>query len=193
MANPVEPLRYGQLGALGRVHVESDGVHVTDEAGIGRVQLGRLPSGDYGLQVINAGATVIIDGSSNMFKILATGTHSVALGVGPNVSGTGTVTLTGLGALSTTPAHLTFLATGNTTAAQQHLGSLQTTFGQKWVAGSSGGSPDQSRQLADHVGDAHTTLNGSAQVVHRVSGKNDSGGFSVTFYARYYILKEAAL
>jgi len=177
---------------IAQTTITADGVEVNDGS-VDRVTLGALGGGDYGLKVVNSGSTVIIDGTSNMFKILATGTHSVALGVGPNVSGGDAVTLTGLGTLSTTPAHLTFLATGNTTNANQHLGFLQTTFGQKWVAGSSGGSPNQSRQLADHVGDAHTALNGSGYVVHQVSGKNDSGVVSVTFYARYYILKEAAL
>jgi hypothetical protein len=83
-------LVYGQLGGNSRVHVASDGVHVTDEAGTDRVHIGRIGesvnaegtiTGEYGLRVVSSdGSTVIIDGTSDMYRIAATGTFTL---VGP--------------------------------------------------------------------------------------------------------------
>lgn len=67
----------GAFPDLGHDHVRTDldGVSVTDDALQERVRLGRLPSGDYGLRVVSSdGSTVIIDGTSDMFRIAATGT-----------------------------------------------------------------------------------------------------------------------
>jgi len=57
-----------------------------------RVQLGKLPSGDYGLRVVGPdGTTVIIDGTSDMFRIAATGTLTTESFTGPGSSGFVTV------------------------------------------------------------------------------------------------------
>jgi hypothetical protein len=78
----------------------SPGVYVTDDVGleitdgsVSRVQLGLLPTGGagtYGLRVVTAaGAFVIIDGTSDIFKIGATGTVTIVSGPanGTNVTG----------------------------------------------------------------------------------------------------------
>ena len=75
------PLVYGQLGAASQVHVSRDGINVTDLGGTMRVRLGRIvefqeavTENDYGLVVRNPAGTVVIDGTSNMLKIAASGT-----------------------------------------------------------------------------------------------------------------------
>ncbi|GAC1673879.1 MAG: hypothetical protein NVS9B8_16510 [Candidatus Limnocylindrales bacterium] len=65
----------------------SAGVYISDDVGLevadgvqSRVQLGLLPVGinNYGLRVVAAdGTTVIIDGSSDVFKIAASGTSTM--------------------------------------------------------------------------------------------------------------------
>lgn len=188
MANPAEPLRYGQLGAGGRVHVESDGVHVTDEAGTDRVQMGRLPSGDYGLQVVNAGATVIIDGSSNMFKILASGTLD-ATAANPGASPTGfttatdSVTLTGLGTFTETPGVIAFVGTDFATTNNRVLG-FNLTF--------------VSVDEHDIIGMKSlvvvvSKLNGSSQAVVELQVRNFIGGSTHRGTCRYHLVKEAAI
>jgi len=76
---------------------------VKDTTGVERVTLGKIGASDYGLKVVSSdGATVIIDGTSNMFKILATGTQTVAFpaaGLGDSVE----TTLSGLGSYTTPP------------------------------------------------------------------------------------------
>jgi hypothetical protein len=61
------------------------GISVADSVGTERVRLGQItapsednPTGDYGLKVVSSdGATVVIDGTSNMFKIAASGTLAI--------------------------------------------------------------------------------------------------------------------
>lgn len=108
------PLSYGSLGGAGRVHVRSDGVHVSDEAETDRVHLGKLADGNYGLQVTNPGGTVIIDGTSNMFKIAATGFLSVAGCNGAAGYCVTTVTTDLATGLTTAPAFLGFRGSGST-------------------------------------------------------------------------------
>lgn len=100
----------GQLGGASNVYVTSDGVAVTDGIQV-RAQLGRLPSGDYGLRVVASdGATVIIDGVSNVFKILVSGTITTASFTQPNEA-TATVDVTT--GLNVDPANLCFIDLGD--------------------------------------------------------------------------------
>lgn len=65
----------------------SAGVHITDDIGVevtdgtySRAQLGLLPGGTYGLRVVSSdGTTVIIDGTSSLLAIAATGTLATAI------------------------------------------------------------------------------------------------------------------
>lgn len=140
--------------------------------------------------VENPAGTVVIDGTSNMFKIAATGTQSVPVAVDSTASN-GT-TVAALGALPTTPAHLSFIANGNSTAAAQHLGVFFTNVAAKWVAPTNGGPTNQDVVIPDQLAEAHTLLVAGSQVQAVIAGWNRSGA-SVTYYHRFYILKEAAL
>jgi hypothetical protein len=90
-------LAYGQLGGKSRIFVEEGGIRVEDGASVERVALGRLSSSTYGLRVTNPAGSVIIDGTSDMFRIAATGTmqNTTADGVLNDLVNT---TLGGLGA-----------------------------------------------------------------------------------------------
>ena len=184
-------LKRGILGTGTNTTVDDNGLAVTLDA-VERVRVGALGGGDYGLKVISAdGTTVIIDGTSNMFKIAATGTHSIA--VLANSEGTDTVTLTALGALPTTPAHLSFISNGNTTGANQHQGVFFASDGTSYAGAASGNETTTVRFTTFlQVAEAFTDLDGSSQVRHSLAAWNDTGA-TVTFYTRYYILKEAAL
>jgi hypothetical protein len=73
---------------IAQTTVTADGVEVS-HGGVDRVTLGALGGGDYGLKVVNSGATVIVDGSSDMFRIVTTSTFN-----SPVASGSGTFTST---------------------------------------------------------------------------------------------------
>lgn len=105
-------LAYGQLGGESRVHVEADGVVVTDLAGTRRVLVGQLTpeSGTapatYGLRVVSSdGTTVIIDGTSDMFRIAATGTTTIT---GPTAGGTTNTNVDFATGFTYPPAYLCF-------------------------------------------------------------------------------------
>ena len=83
--------------------IPASAITVKDALANERVRLGALVGGDYGLRVTSAdGATVIIDGTSNMFKIVATGTQTVAFPAAGNGASAET-TLSGLGSYATPP------------------------------------------------------------------------------------------
>lgn len=145
----------------------------------------------YGLRVVSSdGVTVIIDGESNMFKIAATGTTSQTVTAG-TFNQIVTTTLSGLGALATTPAHLSYISDTNTTAGQQILG-MAVSQGQLWGAPSSGASPTTRFTPFHVVMRAATYLDGSSFCVHQLKSSN-SDVSDITWYCRYYILQETAL
>jgi len=71
---------------------------------------------DGKLTVTNAGSVVIIDGTSNIFKIVATGTHTTASFTNP---GSDTVTTTLSTGLTFVPGHLVFLEFSSGTSSYQ--------------------------------------------------------------------------
>jgi hypothetical protein len=144
-----------------------------------------------GMLVISAadGTTVILDGSSNMFKITATGTMSHTQGA--TSGGSSTVDLTGLGALPTTPAHLCFVSEGNATSSHQH-GFRFIETADVFVSGTSGGSPTQRTRTINWQGNMIVLL-ATGAIARVLLGVDNSTGVSKTAYGRYYVLKEAAL
>ncbi len=137
------------------------------------------------ISVTNASATVIIDGSSNMFKIAASGTTSATAGA------TATTTLTGLGTQTTILAFLGFVSPFNSTTGRRHQG--RSDFGHATVgptlyaAATSGGAVTTA--FYNYAG-AHFAgaLDGSSQMF--LDFVNTDGA---TNYGYYYVLKEAAL
>ena len=99
-----------------------------------------------GALTVNNGAPgvgdVIIDGSSNMFKIRYSGTLSHRLGPLATIRST-SYTLTGLGSLSTTPAHVSYVSDTNTTTGYRHLGFMAHDVGANNVGAISNGRHHQ--------------------------------------------------
>lgn len=163
----------GVKNTPGEVLIDSSGIAVTN---------GKIT-------VTNAGATVIIDGTSNMFKISATGTLSRTQAVDTN--GIVTVDLTGLGTRGTSPAHISYVAFGNTTAAFQHVGWAAGVI-QGYVAVTSGGVVGESAAIALAHAVMTSHLSAGSTIIMRLALWNYDSA-SVTAYGRYYVLAEAAL
>lgn len=136
------------------------------------------------------GSTVVIDGTSNMFKIQASGTTSLSIGAGANASTNTQLTSLGNG-FTVTPAHLSFLSTGSTSAAYQQIGELEVASLTGYVAGSSGGSPTVAVLKLTVFARVQTVL-ASGYINVYLTGSNAGAG-SQTVYSRYHVLKEAAM
>lgn len=182
--------------------VASAGVYVTDDIGLevtdgsnSRVQLGLLPTGTYGLRVVTAGGTtVIIDGTSDMFKIAATGTTSVtaaAWTTGAPQFGQTTVSLPGAGSFTATPAFLDFHSTTNDATSYKLAGVALDAGSTVYAASASAGSPTTAELRLDYSVWGATILSGGT--VSYVVSANNVLGSSETAYRRYYILLEAAM
>jgi hypothetical protein len=182
--------------------IASPGVYVTDDIGLevtdgvnSRVQLGLLPTGGagtYGLRVVSSdGTTVIVDGTSDMFRISASGSTSVTIGA--NSSGLTTVSLTGLGTLSATPANLCYLSNANNNAASQSVGFFFVGAWNQgmWVADAFLGTTNSAGMvMTGGLARAYTYLDGSNICQVEVAGWT---GSAATFYCHYYILAQAAI
>ena len=152
------------------------GISVADGNGITRVTLGKIspdPDPDYGLQVIGPGGqTTIIDDTSDVFKIVATGTMTAT--APPNTLAVSTVlTLPGLGIQTITPMCLFTYAIDVNTNAQ----------------GRSAGGGFQSG-YASGSGECQIS-GGFVQLILLL--QNADPAQSHTVYARYYVLFEAGM
>lgn len=141
--------------------------------------------------VQNPSGDVIIDGTSDMFRIAATGTLSLTLNDGSNGVNTSTV-LTALEATET-PASLHYLSTSSAASANRHLSVIYNAVGpsQQFTSGTSGGSPTNKFQAIEHIAEGHTNLSGSDPRVE-LSGHNESST-NTTVYDRYYVLEQTAI
>lgn len=161
------------VNAAGSVVIDQTGIAITN---------GKLT-------VTNPGSTVIIDGTSNMFKIASTGTTSLTVATG--AGGIVDVVLSGLGALSTTPTMLSWISATNATDGTRWQGTRQAV-GAIFVAATSGGAVTTQRYAATVFVDSYTFLDASSFAVFRMNVSNLSGS-SITHYARYYVMKETAV
>jgi hypothetical protein len=158
-----------------------------------RVQLGALGGGDYGLKVTSSdGSTVIIDGTSNMFKILASGTVSVSqTNPGGTVSDT---TLTGLGAWTTIPICISGVSFSNTLTGNVRQLAREFTFIAQYVAASSGGSPTVLKNVIDREASVGSYVVGTdAGIRIGLSTYFGTPGQNTTAYGRYQLCQEASL
>jgi hypothetical protein len=157
-----------------------------------RVQLGKLPGGSYGLQLSGPDGTVIIDGTSNTFKIQAMGAISITAAAS-TMSQTSEVILTGLGTFASTPAHLNYIATVNLPTSRRFLGQYHNAAGiVKYAATSSGGSPNSASGTWDWLVVTATLLDADNYCVFRMNAANATA-VSQDFFAFFYILKEVAM
>jgi len=189
-------LTYGALGGASNAYVNGTGLHVTD-GNVERVRVGDVSTaGDgsaFGLQIFDPGGpngTVIIDGTSDMFRISATGTLSLTQAT--DSSGSTTVSLPGLGAQSTTPAGLHDVSAGNASTANRDGFHYFEFANDVFVAPSSGASPTQRAAAINWHANVYTDLDGSnfARVTLAI---NNMTGVSKTAYYRWYVLAQTAI
>jgi hypothetical protein len=157
---------------------------------------------DYGLWIgdggiiVHNGVDVVIDGSSQMYRIQATGDLDITIAVsGDTVSEADSDdTLTGLGAQDTIPAHLSFVGTSLFTTDHRFIGWANVHDNEQLWASDDEGIATDTDFLALHSQAAmRTFLNGSDIIVVRLGGENGDAGASSTFYGVYNVLDEAAL
>ena len=116
------------------------------------------------------GQTTIIDGTSDVFKIAATGTLSCTASA--NSTNVTSVALTGLGAQVFTPAHLALLAVDNSSnSAQRTTGYLIWVTGEAWT---------------------YAFISGGIVNIALLVGNTDPS-LSHTVYARFYVLFEVGM
>lgn len=175
-----------------QVKITTAGLVVNDGL-VDRVIVGEISgTPDYGLKVQNAGATVIIDGQSNHFKIAASGTLSGTKSTGSDGL-VQSVELTALGSQSVIPAHLAYLSFGTGVATDYRLQGAQLQRTALWAAVGSGGTTTYDF-VAIHVyariGVKLTAIPGNVLVDLHI---DNHSGADKTAYAKYYVLQEAAM
>jgi hypothetical protein len=146
------------------------------------------------ISVTNAGSTVIIDGTSDMFKIAATGTQSLNVGASSGETAV-SVTLTGLGTYTTCPAYLA-VETADTTSqtSNRHSGQFRFNNG-GFIASVSGGATTFQVVASSTVFNTGITLTGasSGNAVVTLWANNQSANAYANSGNRYWVLQEVAL
>lgn len=156
-------------------------LQISDSAGVIRVTLGSLGNGDYGLKVISTdGTTVIIDGTSDVFKIAATGTLSKAV-VNLDNSVTSSAALSGLGTYTTTPAHLAHTSLDNVNTGHRRAAAFVA------INGIAGGA------ISSSIGWYFATFLDGSSFANVILVVTDANAGNQTVWVKYYILEEAAL
>lgn len=188
----------GQIGEPDHTTMDADGILIVQDE-VDRVRLGHIeglpgvPSGvehglwigDGGIIVVNDAGTVIIDGTSNMFKIAATGTLQVTVSapgsVGDWTDNTASVTLSSLGAQDATLAFVAFVGSSNVSTDRRTLGRLQ-----HYLDSGAEGAYVKDQAVV------RSELDGSDLPVISVYAFNYDTLSAFTFYVRYHALQEAA-
>lgn len=167
------------------------GLEVTDGSHV-RVQIGNLGGGDYGLKVISAdGSTVIIDGTSDIFKIATSFTTSATrTGIGSVQSLVG---VGGFGLPNQAPSFTAYLTEGTAplTSDNRNLGWFHKTA-TGFVAGTSGGSPTNGAMYDRWVAQVLSYFN----TVPAIALQIDCGEAAPTVaaaFARVYVFAETAI
>lgn len=175
----------GVTGANGAAFI------IKDLNGVIRVLLGAFGNGDFGLQVTSSdGSTVIIDGTSNMFKILASGTVSITQA--DNTSGVSDTTLGGLGVWTTIPICISGVSFSNTLTGNVRQLAREIGFLNMWAAPTSGGATTSGIRGITSEASVGSYVSGTDAGV-RIGLGVWGNSASVTAYGRYQLCKEASL
>lgn len=194
MSQQISPARISD--GLSAVPGGSNGqaLQISDATGVVRVQLGALPSGGYGLRVTSAdGVTVIIDGTSDVFKILASGGTSVLVTAGASATFTDT-SLPGLGTWSVIPICVGVVSRSNALTGNRRQLGRDFNASSGFVAGVSGGSPTFKVVTSGTETSLGSWIDGATNyAVIEIGASNPGFGSDVTWYGKWYLLAEAAL
>ena len=189
----------GTYGLISSPEAGTAGIGVADASGVTRVQVGMIgtyTAQTYGIKVVSSdGSTVIIDGTSNMFKIATSGTGSKTSGVGPiGRIGSLAVTLSGLGQyLVSLPALLTYEGDVNDTISDHWLAASGPGGILGWAANASGGATTTAFM---HLNGTHHQLSWHANSVSNFLEIWDwiattVGGTSTVWYKCYVLIETA--
>ena len=170
-----------QIASAGAYATDDVGLEVTDGTS-SRAQLGKLPGGTYGLRVVSSdGSTVIIDGTSDMFKIAASGTLTAAFPAAGSAAQR-TASLPGLGVFSTLPVLVAMTSYDATSGFSGRLLSQDL-----WVTFASGAV--QYRAFA--VASPDTQLPCTMHVLFQA--ESDTVNPGTTGGCKWFVLQEAGL
>lgn len=184
----LSPVQLGQgVGAIAPAFLVQPGTDISHANADVLINSSGITVTNGKIIVRNGAATVIIDGSSNMFKIAASGSLQVHWGASPGVV-TDFVTLTGLGTYSALPLMICNTTTDDATVhASTGPGSR---FGH--VAHAYSGSTEQYRAETS-IDFTSGTLPSTLDIVIRGTMFSASPGIFIVARARYYVLIEAGI
>lgn len=175
------------------VQITGRGLEVADGTNV-RAQLGDISANNdgssYGLKIISSdGATVIIDGTSSVFSIAATGTLTATAAAHLDTTATAT-----LGSITsaTTLAILGYVANSSSATADANLfyiGIYSDSFG----SATSGGPTNLEGATTGVHGMVYNHTNGSNNPVPTLLVSNKGNPSSQQLWARYYVLQQVAL
>ena len=184
----------GQLASIGSITPSGFTQEAENDQRTVRIDTTGIAVTGGKITVTNPGGTVVIDGSSNMFKIQASGSQSLAVASTTTWrTDSVTVTLSGLGALSTIPAILTMMGASNS-ATDSRLPSHTGAWSQSvmFAATTSGGSPTAQFAAVQTHALSTSKLDASNFAVIGITTYS-TNGVAATYYQYYHVLKEAAL
>lgn len=165
-------------------------IQPTPFVGRTRNKANRVIIDDDSITVIGSGGTVVIDGNSDMFRIIASGSRTATTSNGDD-NVTDESTLTALGTFTATPSHLSYVTIQAGNTGSRNIG-MYTAMATDFVATTSGGAVTASRVVATLTTRAYTLLNGSDQARIGLVFSNTAAG-NQTIYQRYYILEQVAI
>jgi hypothetical protein len=168
-----------------------DSIVVSDENGVDRVIIGEQVDGDYGIRIVSSdGEQVIIDGDSNVFKIVATGTMSKTVAAGAN--GITVRNLPELGTFTAVPVMIGIISPGLGAVGNKYLG-IELDIEDVFVSLTSGGSTTHKTTTIQTFTTMYAMLEADDTVSVVLEVYNVAGPGSITRYGRYYVMQEAAL
>jgi hypothetical protein len=168
------------------------GVYVTNDVGLevtdgirSRVQIGHLvATGDFGIRVVSSdGTTVIIDGTSDMFRISVTGTLATTWPTITNSTNFADIALTGLGTFGSVPPAVMWetIPTASSAGAIRRAGTYLISF--------------QASGIADSYLECTSTIDGSSHLVVELDANTNTGayGAGIDVGARYWVLAQTSI
>jgi hypothetical protein len=168
-----------------------------------RVDRGGITITDGGITVTNGDDVVIIDGSSDMFRIAATGTLSDTVAAGSG--GTETATLTGLGTALSAPLAVVSMI-GSSLTSEANAAAVNTSKGlalapdglnwnDSYVATSSGGTVDEPAVTTSYIatGGGQLSATPTGTMTAKLWSSSAAGSVTRYFHMRYYVLEQAAI
>jgi len=155
---------------------------VEDANGVVRVTLGQISAGpppDYGLKVVSSdGSTTIIDGTSDVFKIVASGTLTTS-GAGNGQSQSAVTLTTGITVIPTCLIWQEFLDAGTSQNAGQQVNALVINLTSGAIA-----------FMYEGWAELTATPGQTRVVVQTTATPIGAGGRAGTY--RYYVMQETA-